>query len=110
MVWMPIIILVYLKSDNAAFTISGKTFREIINETQFATSNDQTRAILTGVRFFFNPTNIKAVATDSHRLSQRTITLENGPQAETDLIIPGKSLQELARIIGETDPSKNLPW
>ena len=90
--------------DNAAFTISGKTFREIINETQFATSNDQTRAILTGVRFFFNPTNIKAVATDSHRLSQRTITLENGPQAETDLIIPGKSLQELARSIGETHP------
>lgn len=94
--------------DNASFTISGKTFREIINETQFATSNDQTRAILTGVRFFFNPTNIKAVATDSHRLSQRTITLENGPQAETDLIIPGKSLQELARIIGETDPEVKI--
>ena len=90
--------------DAASFTISGKTFREIINETQFATSNDQTRAILTGVRFFFSPDKIKAVATDSHRLSQRTIALENGPQAETDLIIPGKSLQELARIIGEADP------
>ena len=82
-------------SDAASFTISGKTFREIINETQFAT---------TGVRFFFNPDSIKAVATDSHRLSQRTIALENGPQSETDLIIPGKSLQELARIIAETDP------
>lgn len=91
-------------SDAASFTISGKTFREIINETQFATSNDQTRAILTGVRFFFNPDSIKAVATDSHRLSQRTIALENGPQSETDLIIPGKSLQELARIIAEADP------
>src|SRR5699024_11331713 len=55
-------------------------------------------------RFFFSPDKIKAVATDSHRLSQRTIALENGPQAETDLIIPGKSLQELARIIGEADP------
>ena len=94
-------------SENSEFTING-SFREIINETQFATSNDQTRAILTGVRFFFNPTNIKAVATDSHRLSQRTITLENGPQAETDLIIPGKSLQELARIIGETDPEVKI--
>ena len=28
-----------------------RLFREIINETQFATSNDQTRAISTGVRF-----------------------------------------------------------
>ena len=37
-------------------------------------------------------------------LSQRTIALENGPQSETDLIIPGKSLQELARIIAEADP------
>ena len=59
---------------------------------------------MTGVRFFFKPDSIKAVATDSHRLSQRIIALENGPQSETDLIIPGKSLQELARIIGETDP------
>ena len=42
---------------------------------------------------FFKPDSIKAVATDSHRLSQRIIALENGPQSETHLIIPGKSFK-----------------
>ena len=90
--------------DESSFVISGKTFREIINETQFAVATQESRLVLTGVHFTFSPDKIHAVATDSHRLSSRALTLENGPQAKTDLIIPGKSLLELARIIGETDP------
>ncbi|KRN00224.1 DNA polymerase sliding clamp subunit [Lactobacillus taiwanensis DSM 21401] len=91
-------------STDASFKISGKTFREIINETVFAVATQESRPTLTGVNFIFNNSSIKAVATDSHRLSQRQISLENGPQTSTDLIIPGKSLVELARIIGENDP------
>ena len=90
--------------DEFSFVISGKTFREIINETQFAVATQESRLVLTGVHFTFSPDKIHAVATDSHRLSSRALTLENGPQTKTDLIIPGKSLLELARIIGETDP------
>ena len=90
--------------DESSFVISGKTFREIINETQFAVATQESRLVLTGVHFAFSPDKIHAVATDSHRLSSRALTLENGPQTKTDLIIPGKSLLELARIIGETDP------
>ncbi|MDF7668607.1 DNA polymerase III subunit beta [Lactobacillus sp. ESL0703] len=91
-------------SDESAFVISGKIFREIITETQFAVATQESRLVLTGVHFTFSPDQIHAVATDSHRLSSRALTLENGPQTETDLIIPGKSLLELARIIGETNP------
>ncbi|RMC62278.1 DNA polymerase III subunit beta [Lactobacillus sp. ESL0259] len=90
--------------DESSFVISGKTLREIINETQFAVATQESRLVLTGVHFTFSPDKIHAVATDSHRLSSRALTLENGPQTKTDLIIPGKSLLELARIIGETDP------
>lgn len=90
--------------DNSAFIISGKTFREIINETQFAVATQESRLVLTGVHFTFSPNKIHAVATDSHRLSSRALILDQGAPTETDLIIPGKSLLELARIIGETDP------
>lgn len=90
--------------DDSSFNIAGKILREIINETQFAVATQESRLVLSGVHFTFSPEAIKAVATDSHRLSERTIALENGPQNKTDLIIPGKSLQELSRIIGETDP------
>ncbi|RVU76679.1 DNA polymerase III subunit beta [Lactobacillus xujianguonis] len=90
--------------DEATFNIAGKILREIINETQFAVATQESRLVLSGVHFTFSPNTIKAVATDSHRLSEREIVLENGPQTATDLIIPGKSLQELSRIIGESDP------
>lgn len=88
----------------STFEISGRTFREIINETTFAVASQESRPILTGVRFAFAADGIKAVATDSHRLSQRKIALEKGPKTKADLIIPGKNLAELAHIIGETDP------
>ncbi|MBD5429487.1 DNA polymerase III subunit beta [Lactobacillus sp.] len=91
-------------STSSSFEVSGKTFRNIINETVFAVAAQESRPTLNGVNFVFRNNAIKAVATDSHRLSQREINLSNGPQVDANLIIPGTSLVELARIIGETDP------
>ena len=91
-------------TDESAFLIGGKVLREIINETQFAVATQESRLILSGVHFTFDLDAIKAVATDSHRLAERKITLDNGPKVTTDLIIPGRNLQELSRIIGEADP------
>lgn len=90
--------------DESSFVVNGKVLRELITETQFAVATQESRLILSGVLFTFSPDSIKAVATDSHRLSERTISLENGPQNKINLIIPGKSLQELSRIIGEANP------
>lgn len=91
-------------STSSSFNVSGKTFRNIINETVFAVASQESRPTLNGVNFVFRNNAIKAVATDSHRLSQREIDLENGPQVDDNLIIPGTSLVELSRIIGESDP------
>lgn len=91
-------------STSSSFDVSGKTFRNIINETVFAVASQESRPTLNGVNFVFRNNAIKAVATDSHRLSQREIDLENGPQVDANLIIPGTSLVELSRIIGESDP------
>lgn len=89
---------------DAAFKLSGKTFREVINETVFAVANQESRPTLNGVNFSFSKDAIKAVATDSHRLSQRRIAVENGPEVKSNLVIPGNSLVEFSRIIGEKDP------
>ena len=37
-------------------------------------------------------------------MAQRTIELENGPETKAKLVIPGNSLVEFSRIIGESDP------
>lgn len=86
-----------------SFQIEGQALREIINQTTFAVATQESRPILTGVHLTFADNQLKAVSTDSHRLSQRVITLDGATVAD-DLIIPGKSLVELARIIGDANP------
>lgn len=87
--------------SNDEVTLAGDVFRDIINTTVIAVSNQESRPILTGVHFTLSGDEFTAVATDSHRLSQRKVTLPN-PASEThDVIIPGKSLIELSRMIGE---------
>ncbi|MCF6165164.1 DNA polymerase III beta subunit [Furfurilactobacillus rossiae] len=89
-----------IESDDEV-TLAGDVFRDIINTTVIAVSNQESRPILTGVHFTLAGDQFTAVATDSHRLSQRKITLPT-PATEThDVIIPGKSLVELSRMIGE---------
>ncbi|GGC95757.1 DNA polymerase III subunit beta [Enterococcus wangshanyuanii] len=69
---------------------------KIINETGFAVSLHESRPILTGVHFILENQKLLAVATDSHRLSQRVIPIEQAAE-DFNIVIPGKSLTELSR-------------
>ncbi|MTD40369.1 DNA polymerase III subunit beta [Erwinia sp. CPCC 100877] len=69
---------------------------KIINETGFAVSMHESRPILTGVHFILENQKLLAVATDSHRLSQRVIPIEQAAE-DFNIVIPGKSLTELSR-------------
>lgn len=83
------------------FKISAKVLSTLINETVFAVSVHESRPILTGVHFILREEQLKVVATDSHRLSQRVIPLTDGK--DFNLVIPGKSLLELSRSIAEDE-------
>ncbi|QIL45994.1 DNA polymerase III subunit beta [Vagococcus coleopterorum] len=76
--------------------IPVRVLTKLINETGFAISSQESRPILTGVHFVLENQTLKAVATDSHRLSQRVINLENSNN-DFDIVVPGKSLQELSK-------------
>lgn len=69
---------------------------EMINETNFAASKQETRPILTGVHFTLENGMFKAVATDSHRLSQRCLPMDQ-LESNFDIVVPAKSLLELAK-------------
>lgn len=57
--------------------LETKILKDLINETAFAASLQESRPILTGVHFVLTDhKNLKTVATDSHRLSQKKIILE----------------------------------
>ncbi|MBM7641880.1 DNA polymerase III subunit beta [Streptococcus loxodontisalivarius] len=75
-----------------------KVLKNLIAETAFAASTQESRPILTGVHLVLtNNQEFKAVATDSHRMSQRKLTLENMTD-NFDVVLPSKSLREFSAV------------
>ncbi len=78
--------------------INVRTLKTMIRQTAFATSTIENRPILTGVYFSIKENKLSGVATDSYRLSQKTIALDSDYEA-MNVIIPGRSLEELMKIL-----------
>ena len=86
------------KAKEDFIQINVRTLKTMIRQTAFATSNIENRPILTGVNFKIEGNQLTGIATDSYRLSQKTIALENTYET-MNVIIPGKSLEELLKIL-----------
>lgn len=82
--------------------LSAQTLNQLISETVFAVSAHESRPILTGVHFVLENKQLLAVATDSHRLSQRVIPLEQEAE-DFNIVVPGKSLIELSRSLADDE-------
>lgn len=78
--------------------INVRTLKTIIRQTAFATSSIENRPILTGVNFKISGNKLKAIATDSYRLSQKQIELSENYET-INIIIPGRSLEELMKVL-----------
>lgn len=89
---------------NDGLIIQSDTLRTLIDHTVFAVSNSDTRAALTGVLVKYYESTIRFISTDSHRLSVQLKEIDAPITYEPiETIIPGKSLQELSRILPDDD-------
>jgi DNA polymerase-3 subunit beta len=91
-------------SEDRVFSISSQLLRSMIKQTVFAVSTVETRPVLTGVLWSLNEGRFKMVATDSHRLATREALVEtNDPLSFQNVVVPGKSLNELNKILQDDD-------
>lgn len=77
--------------------IESKIMKSVIRQTTFATSTIENRPILTGVNIKVEGNKLLAIATDSFRLSQKIIDIQNNFE-NMNVVIPGRSLDELFKI------------
>jgi len=84
--------------------------RELIRQTMFAVSSDETRPMLTGVQLNLTADTAYAIATDGFRIAYRQgKLLEQGTVEETlSLVIPGRALRELNRLLAAASASGDL--
>jgi DNA polymerase-3 subunit beta len=86
-------------SPQAWITLEAKTLREMLGQTSFAVSHDETRYALNGVLFAFQGKDVRMVATDGHRLALSTRSLGQSVASATG-IVPRKAVTEIMRVLG----------
>lgn len=89
-------------SADQQFTIPADLLKSIIRETVFAVATSESRPVLTGVNWHIQEDELICVATDSHRLARRKTKLEQLPSGVSSVVIPGKSLNELNKILEDS--------
>lgn len=86
-----------------SFEIETDLLKGLIHQTVFAISTMETRPILTGVNVKLADSKLSFTATDSHRLASKEVPLESALLELSNVVIPGRSLAELYKILDDTE-------
>ncbi|KOS24011.1 DNA polymerase III subunit beta [Bacillus anthracis] len=90
--------------EHHVFKIPTDLLKHMIRQTVFAVSTSETRPILTGVNWKVYNSELTCIATDSHRLALRKAKIEGiVDEFQANVVIPGKSLNELSKILDESE-------
>jgi DNA polymerase-3 subunit beta len=85
------------------FELPAATLRQIIEKTRFAISSEETRYYLMGIFLHLVDDQLRAAATDGHRLARVTVGKPDGADGMPDVIVPRKAVQELYRLLEELE-------
>lgn len=88
--------------------LKSNIIKKIISQTFFATSKNESRPILTGMNFRIDGNVLEVIATDSYRLAKKSIILDRSFDSSLNIVIPGKNMLELDKIILDSEENLEL--
>lgn len=90
-----------------SFSMATGEIRKLINQTQFAISTEETRYYLNGIYLHAveddGEMNLRAVATDGHRLARSQTLAPDGSVDMPGIIVPRKTVGEMQRLVEDPD-------
>ena len=89
--------LPYIERDQF-ITLSQFSLKEVIRQTIFSISVNDSNKMMTGELFEVKGNELKVVSLDGHRMSIRKIILKDHYQ-DMKVIVPGKTLNEISKIL-----------
>lgn len=89
-----------------ALKIEQSMLRDMLKQTAYAVSNDETRYVLNGVYMAIKADKLTVVATDGRRLAVVEQEIEVPKGSETELILPTKAVTELQRLLADKGEAK----
>ncbi|MBU3895936.1 DNA polymerase III subunit beta [Patescibacteria group bacterium] len=88
-------------SDSDQLLIDNKKFCQGLSQIIDIASPSQARPEISGVYLHFSSNSLKIVATDSFRLAEKTLTIEN--KKECSIILPQKSAREIINTFSDKE-------
>lgn len=88
-------------------TLPQSKLSELLDRTAFAAGQNDVRHYLNGVLLETRPGLLRCVATDGHRLATHDVPADGITQA-AQALVPRKGVQELMRILGDSDEEITL--
>ncbi len=90
--------LPYIEKEDY-ITISQFTLKEVIRQTIFSISSNDSNKLMTGELFEINGNELKVVSLDGHRIAIRKIELKDS-YSNQKVVVPGKTLNDISKILG----------
>lgn len=84
--------------------LDAPQLKEMIEQVAFAAADDDSRPVLTGVLVQVSDEKLTFAAADSFRLAVRVVDLPGDDHPRGDILIPARTLTELARILPAEGP------
>ena len=95
------------EGETKQFSISQRAFRQLISKTQYSMAAQDVRYYLNGLLLLVEGKELRAVATDGHRLAYASVEIDTDlPRQE--MILPRKTVLELNRLLVDTDDLLNI--
>ena len=92
-----------IDTSSNIINLDSTLLRQIINQTSYAMSTQEVRPLLTGLNIKINGDLLECIATDSYRLAKKVIKLTTPIDESINIVIPGKSVNELVSILKDED-------
>jgi len=87
---------------DVSFSLPQKTLRHLLNMVHFAMAQQDIRYYLNGMLLVFEGGQVRAVATDGHRLAHCATPAE-GIAERHEIIVPRKTVLEMQRLLEDSD-------
>ena len=97
-----------LEESKKKIILKAGILKDIVNQTAFATSNEESKPVLTGINFNIVGDILECNATDSYRLSRKIVKLEKNSEENYNIVIPSHNLLEFVRIIDNDEDEVEL--
>jgi DNA polymerase-3 subunit beta len=93
---------------NKSISITQQELKKLIDRTHFSMAQQDVRYYLNGLMFEISSDSLRSVATDGHRLAICKVAVETTAEEAEQVIIPRKGIQELARLLEDSDAKTEI--